>query len=294
MFRVCFFMFLLVCYSSFCIAGDAKFKVVTTFTVIADMTRNVAGDAATVESITRPNTEIHNYQATPGDLRRAQNADLVIYNGLNLEIWFDKFFSNLSNIPVATITDGIQPLGISQGPYAGKPNPHAWMSASNAVIYIENIRKALVEHDPANASTYNANAKTYAEQVLNAVTPFRERLKSLSPDQRWLVSSEGAFSYLARDFDLKEAYLWPMNADGQGTPQQIRSLIDLVKENNIRAIFSESTVSAKPAMQVARETGASYAGVLYVDSLSSEEGPVPTYIDLLTTTLDTITRGLNR
>ena len=294
MFRVCFFTFLLVCYSSFCIAGDAKFKVVTTFTVIADMTRNVAGDAATVESITRPNTEIHNYQATPGDLRRAQNADLVIYNGLNLEIWFDKFFSNLSNIPVATITDGIQPLGISQGPYAGKPNPHAWMSASNALIYIENIRKALVEHDPANASTYNANAKTYAEQVLNAVTPFRERLKSLSPDQRWLVSSEGAFSYLARDFDLKEAYLWPMNADGQGTPQQIRSLIDLVKENNIRAIFSESTVSAKPAMQVARETGASYAGVLYVDSLSSEEGPVPTYIDLLTTTLDTITRGLNR
>ena len=294
MFRVCFFTFLLVCYSSFCIAGDAKFKVVTTFTVIADMTRNVAGDAATVESITRPNTEIHNYQATPGDLRRAQNADLVIYNGLNLEIWFDKFFSNLSNIPVATITDGIQPLGISQGPYAGKPNPHAWMSASNALIYIENIRKALVEHDPANASTYNANAKTYAEQVLNAVTPFRERLKSLSPDQRWLVSSEGAFSYLARDFDLKEAYLWPMNADGQGTPQQIRSLIDLVKENNIRAICSESTVSAKPAMQVARETGASYAGVLYVDSLSSEEGPVPTYIDLLTTTLDTITRGLNR
>jgi len=294
MFRVCFFTFLLGCYSSFCIAGDTKFKVVTTFTVIADMTRNVAGDAATVESITRPNTEIHNYQATPGDLRRAQNADLVIYNGLNLEIWFDKFFSNLSNIPVATITDGIQPLGISQGPYAGKPNPHAWMSASNAVIYIENIRKALVEHDPANASTYNANAKTYAEQVLNAVTPFRERLKSLSPDQRWLVSSEGAFSYLARDFDLKEAYLWPMNADGQGTPQQIRSLIDLVKENNIRAIFSESTVSAKPAMQVARETGASYAGVLYVDSLSSEEGPVPTYIDLLTTTLDTITRGLNR
>lgn len=294
MFRACFFTFLLVCYSSSCIAGNAKFKVVTTFTVIADMTRNVAGDAATVESITRPNTEIHNYQATPGDLRRAQNADLVIYNGLNLELWFDKFFSNLSNIPLATITHGIQPLGISQGPYTGKPNPHAWMSASNALIYIDNIRKALVEHDPANASTYNANAKTYAEQVLNAVTPFRERLKSLPPDQRWLVSSEGAFSYLARDFDLKEAYLWPMNADGQGTPQQIRSLIDLVKKNNIKAIFSESTVSAKPAMQVARETGASYAGVLYVDSLSSEEGPVPTYIDLLTTTLDTITRGLNR
>ena len=213
MFRACFFTFLLVCYSSSCIAGNAKFKVLTTFTVIADMTRNVAGDAATVESITRPNTEIHNYQATPGDLRRAQNADLVIYNGLNLELWFDKFFSNLSNIPVATITDGIQPLGISQGPYTGKPNPHAWMSASNALIYIENIRTALVEHDPANASTYNANAKTYAEQVLNAVAPFRERLKSLPPDQRWLVSSEGAFSYLARDFDLKEAYLWRMPMD---------------------------------------------------------------------------------
>lgn len=292
--RTYFIAVLLVVLATQSEAEDTKFKIVTTFTVIADMARNVAGDAAIVESITKPNTEIHNYQATPGDLRRAQNADLVIYNGLNLELWFAKFFDNLSNIPVATVTKGIQPMGISQGPYTGKPNPHAWMSASNALIYIENIRAALVKHDPTNAAIYNANAEDYGQRVLIAVTPFREKLSSLAENNRWLVTSEGAFTYLARDFGLKEAYLWPMNADGQGTPQQIRAVIDLVRSNSIKAIFSESTVSPKPAMQVARETGASYAGVLYVDSLSSDKGPVPTYIDLLTTTLDTITRGLNR
>ena len=185
-----------------------------------------------------------------------------------------------------------KPIGIAKGPYSGKPNPHAWMSASNAIIYVENIRKALVRYDPANKVFYNENAKTYSQEVLLAVEPYRKIIGSLPENKKWLVTSEGAFSYLARDFDLKELYLWPMNADGQGTPQQVRRLIDKVKANNIQAIFSESTVSPKPAQQVARETGAVYAGVLYVDSLSSETGPVPSYIDLLNVTLSTIVRGL--
>ena len=113
-------------------------------------------------------------------------------------------------------------------------------------------------------------------------------------DNRWLVTSEGAFSYLARDYGLKESYLWPINSDGQGTPQQVRRVIDQMKKHQIKAIFSESTVSPKPAQQVARETGANYAGVLYVDSLSSQEGKVPTYIDLLSVTLSTIAEGLSQ
>ncbi len=295
--RSCVCLVALVCVfsSTLALSDDReKFKIITTFTVIADIARNVAGDAAIVESITKPDAEIHNYQATPGDIRRAQGADLIIYNGLNLELWFKKFFRNLRDVPSVVVTEGIEPMGISQGPYSGKPNPHAWMSASNAIIYIDNIRRALVHHDSKNTAIYNANAERYGAQVLSAVAPFKAKLEGLPESNRWLVTSEGAFSYLARDYGLKEAYLWPINADGQGTPQQVRRVIDQINKYQIKAIFSESTVSAKPAQQVARETGANYAGVLYVDSLSSKEGKVPTYIELLSVTLNTIAEGLSQ
>lgn len=269
-----------------------KLKVVTTFTIIADMARNVAGDAADVESITKPNAEIHNYQPTPGDLIRAQDAGLILWNGLNLELWFQKFFQNLKDVPGVVVSEGIEPMGIAEGPYTGKPNPHAWMSPTAALIYVENIRKALAERDPENAETYNRNAAAYAEKIKATVEPIRANLSAIPEERRWLVSSEGAFSYLARDFGLKELYLWPINADQQGTPQQVRKVIDAVRANNIPVVFSESTVSADPAKQVARETGANYGGVLYVDSLSDANGPVPTYLDLLRTTTETIAKGL--
>lgn len=269
-----------------------RLKVVTTFTVIADMAANVAGDAADVESITKPNAEIHNYQPTPGDLIRAQGAGLILWNGLNLELWFEKFFQNLRDVPSAVVSDGVEPMGIAEGPHTGKPNPHAWMSPEAALIYVENIRKALTERDPANAETYAKNAAVYAENIRATVQPIRDRLAAIPEERRWLVTSEGAFSYLARDFGLKELYLWPINADQQGTPQQVRKVIDAVRANDIPAIFSESTVSPDPAQQVARETGAKYGGVLYVDSLSDAGGPVPTYLDLLSVTTETIAKGL--
>jgi len=269
-----------------------KFKAVTTFTVIADMAKNVAGDAAIVESITKPGAEIHNYQPTPGDIQRAQGAKLILWNGLNLELWFEKFFGNLQDVPSATVSDGVEPIGIAEGPYSGKPNPHAWMSPTSALIYVDNIRDAFARHDQANAETYRANAEAYKAKITAAIAPIRAELAALPPDRRWLVTSEGAFSYLARDFGLNELYLRPINADSQGTPKQVRKVIDAVREHGIAVVFSESTVSPKPAQQVARETGARYGGVLYVDSLSEEGGPVPTYLDLLRVTAETIAKGL--
>lgn len=268
------------------------FKVVTTFTVIADMARNVAGDAATVESITRAGAEIHGYQPTPRDLVRASGADLILWNGMNLELWFEQFIGNLGPIPSATISDGIDTMAINEGSYEGLPNPHAWMGLDNALIYIDNIAAAMSEHDPENAETYIANAAAYKGEITAAIAPLRDQILAIPEDERWLVTCEGAFSYLARDFNLKEAYLWPMNADQTGTPQQVRGVIDTVRDNNIRAVFCESTVNTDPAEQVARETGAAYGGVLYVDSLSLEDGPVSTYIDLLRVTTETIVNGL--
>jgi len=274
-------------------AAQEKFKAVTTFTVIADMAQNVAGDTAIVESITKPGAEIHEYQPTPGDIQRAQGAQLIFSNGLNLELWFQKFYQNLKDVPDVVVSEGVEPMGIAEGPYEGKPNPHAWMSPTSAIIYVDNIRDAFVKYDPANADAYKANAEAYKDKIKAAIDPIKAELDKIPEDKRWLVSSEGAFSYLARDFGLKELYLWPINADQQGTPQQVRKVVDAVKEHKIPTVFSESTISSKPAEQVARETGAHYGGVLYVDSLSESDGPVPTYLDLLRVTSSTIAKGLS-
>jgi manganese/iron transport system substrate-binding protein len=275
-------------------AAAKPLRVVTTFTVIQDIAQNVAGAAAVVESITKPGAEIHDYQPTPLDVVKAQSADLVLWHGLNLERWFERFFENVKNVKSAVVTDGIVPMGIKEGPYEGKPNPHAWMSTQNALIYVENIRKALSEADPAHAATYATNAKTYSDALRATDAPLRARLDKVPQDKRWLVTSEGAFSYLARDYGWREAYLWPINADEQGTPQQVRRLIDLMRKNKIPAVFSESTISDKPARQVARETGAKYGGVLYVDSLSASDGPVPTFLKLLEVTVDTVAKGFGQ
>lgn len=270
-----------------------KFRVITTFTVIADMAKNVAGDAAEVTSITKPGAEIHEYQPTPGDIKRAQNAQLILSNGMNLELWFQRFFQHLKGVPEVEVTKGITPMGISEGPYNGKPNPHAWMSPDNALIYVDNIRDALMKYDPTNAQTYQRNAEIYKQKITQTLEPLRKQVADIPEDKRWMVTSEGAFSYLARDLGLKELYLWPINADQQGTPQQVRKVIDQVKKNHIPAVFSESTVSNKPARQVARETDTHYGGVLFVDSLSAENGPVPTYLDLLNVTTRTLVQGIH-
>lgn len=275
-------------------AAEKKFKVVTTFTVIQDMAKNVAGDAADVESITKVGAEIHEYDPTPQDITKALSANLVLWNGLNLELWFKRFFEDIKDVPSVVVTEGIEPMPIQEGSYKGNPNPHAWMSPTLALTYIENIRAAFVKYDPKHADIYNQNAADYIAKIKALDAPLRERLTKIPDAQRWLVTSEGAFSYLARDYNLKEAYLWPINAEQQGTPKQVKNLIDLVKAKNIPVLFSESTISDKPAKQVSKETGAKYGGVLYVDSLSTKDGPVPTYIDLLKVTVETIAKGFEK
>lgn len=269
-----------------------KLKVVTSFTILADMAANVAGEHAEVVSLTKPGAEIHNYQPTPGDVLRAQGADVVMWNGLGLERWFERFFQHIDKVPNVILSDGVEPIVIASGPYRGKPNPHAWMSPSDAMRYVDNIKRALIKYDPANQTHYQANAKAYKAQIQAVFARAQDALSAVPDAQRWLVSSEGAFSYLARDLNLNEAYLWPINAERQGTPQQVRALIDTVREHQVRAVFSESTVSDAPAKQVAAETDAHYGGILYVDSLSSTDGPVPDYLSLLTVTTETVLAGL--
>ena len=269
-----------------------KKVILTTFTVLADMAQNVAGDKAIVESITKPGAEIHGYEPTPSDLTRGKDADLILDNGLNLERWANRFYNSFPKVPHVTLSEGFEPVSIAEDAYRGKPNPHAWMSPKNAVIYVENIRKALGNLDPANAVTYDANAKTYSEKIRAIDEKLKQAITVVPADKRYIVSCEGAFSYIARDYGLKEVYLWAVNAEQQSTPKQVEKVINVVKTNQIPAVFCESTVSNEAQLQVAKESGAKFSGVFYVDSLSPADGPASTYLKLLEYNVNTLIKGL--
>ncbi|MFD3509740.1 metal ABC transporter substrate-binding protein [Nocardia sp. NPDC058666] len=270
---------------------DGKKVVLTTFTVLADMARNVAGEHLRVESITKVGAEIHGYEPTPGDIKKAAKADLILDNGLNLEAWFGQFVSDL-DVPHAVVSDGVTPMNIGEDAYRGKPNPHAWMSPVNAQIYVDNMVRAFTDLDPEHADAYRANGDAYKTQLGAVRDDLVAAVNALPADQRALVTCEGAFSYLARDAGLTEKYIWPVNAEQQATPQQIGSTIDFVRQRRVPAVFCESTVSDAPMQRVVEASGSRFGGVLYVDSLSEADGPVPTYLDLIRHDANVIATGL--
>ncbi|MBF6287063.1 metal ABC transporter substrate-binding protein [Nocardia cyriacigeorgica] len=272
-------------------ADDGKPTVLTTFTVLADIAANVAGEHLTVESITKPGAEIHGYEPTPGDIKKAAKADLILDNGMNLEAWFGQFVED-SEAAHVTVSDGVAPMSITEDAYQGKPNPHAWMSPLNVRTYVDNMVTAFSELDPGHAADFRANGDKYKAELQRVNDELVAELSVLPQHQRALVTCEGAFSYLARDAGLTEKYIWPVNAEQQATPQQITSAIEFVLANQVPAVFCESTVSDAPMRRVVEATGASFGGVLYVDSLSAPDGPVPTYLELIRHDADLIGAAL--
>ncbi|WP_353988770.1 metal ABC transporter substrate-binding protein [Ruicaihuangia caeni] len=271
--------------------GTGRPTVLTTFTVIADMARVVGGDRIEVASITKVGAEIHGYEPTPSDLRAAASASLILDNGLGLERWFESFVDRL-DVPHAVLSDGVEPIAIKAGDYEGLPNPHAWMSPIAGQSYVDNVAAALAELLPEHAQEFERNAIAYKAELQAIADDLASTVESIPADHRMLVTCEGAFSYLARDLGLDEAYLWPVNSDTQGTPQQIKQAIETVRERQVPAVFCETTVNPASQQQVARESGAAFAGLLYVDSLSEADGPVPTYLDLLRYDVALIAEGL--
>lgn len=270
--------------------GDAP-VVLTTFTVLADIARNVAGEHLRVESITKVGAEIHGYEPTPRDVAKASEADLILDNGLNLELWFEQF-AGQADVPHAVVSEGVEVMDITGDAYAGLPNPHAWMSPENVQVYVDNMVTAFSDLDPGHAADFAANGEDYKARLQQVQDDLVDDLAHLPEHQRALVTCEGAFSYLARDTGLTERYIWPVNAEQQATPQQITATIEFVQDHDVPAVFCESTVSDAPMQQVVGATDAVYGGTLYVDSLSGPEGPVPTYLDLIRHDADTIVAGL--
>ncbi|MCB9810641.1 MAG: metal ABC transporter substrate-binding protein [Candidatus Nomurabacteria bacterium] len=272
--------------------GD-KIVVLSTFTIIADMVNEIGGDRVESLSLIEPGVNIHSYEPTPSDLVRASRADILLENGMNLELWTNKLKANMPDVPSVIVSEGVEPLSIVEGAYEGKPNPHAWMSPKQGLKYVENIRKTLVEFSPADEDYFNANAAAYSAKLEALDKTLNDSLSVLPENNRYLVTCEGAFTYLTNDYGLQEIYIWPINSDTAGSPQQVAAVIDKVKANHVPAVFCESTVSPKIQEEVVQATGARMGGVLYVDSLSTAYGPAPTYLTLLQSTVDTIVSGLS-
>lgn len=273
---------------------DGKLVALSTFTIINDMVKEVGGDKVEAISLTKVGVEIHGYETTPGDLVKASKADVFFENGMNLELWATKLRSSLPDMPSYIVSDGVEEISIDEGTYEGKPNPHAWMSPQQGMIYVENIRKALTEVDPENAEAYQANTDAYIAKLTAVDTKLNESLSALPENNRFLVTCEGAFTYLTTDYNLKEIYLWAINDESGGSPQDVARVIDTVRENKIPAVFCESTVAPKIQQEVVDATDAILGGRLYVDSLSLADGPAPTYLSLLEGTADIIINGLTK
>lgn len=269
--------------------GD-KPLVLTTFTILADMAQQVAGDAVDVRSITAPGAEIHGYDPTPSDMAAASDADLVLSNGLGLEHWLDKLLTH-STANRVVATDGIEPISIEN---TNTPNPHAWMSPALAKVYVDNIINALARLQPESAETFRSNGDHYKQQLEEVDRQLNEGLSSLPQNKRTLVTCEGAFSYLTREAHMHEGYIWPVNSNKEITPSQIRNAAAFTTHHQVPAVFCESTVEPGPHEQLMRETGAADGGTLYVDSLSAPDGPVPTFLDLISYDVNTIVDGLKK
>jgi manganese transport system substrate-binding protein len=274
--------------------GDEKIVALSTFTIIADMVSEVGGDKIESISLTKPGAEIHGYQPTPDDLVQASKADVMFENGMNLEVWTTKLRASIPDVPVVRVSEGVEVQYISEDAYAGKPNPHAWMSPEQGLIYVENIRKGLTEAAPQHAEYFAARAKAYSDEIRAVDIQLEEALAALPENNRVLVSCEGAFSYLTNDYGLTEEYLWAINSESQGSPQQVAQIIEVVKEKRVPAVFCESTVEPRIQQEVVAATGARFGGTLFVDSLSPSDGPASTYLDLLQHTANTIITGLTQ
>ena len=269
-------------------ARDDTPEVLATFTILADMAQEVAGDSLEVSSLTRPGAEIHGYDPTPGDIRTAAGAEVILSNGFGLENWVDKLTAD-SDATRVTVTEGIDPIPIEG---TDEPNPHAWMSPTLAKIYVDNIVDALSEYSPDNADTFRDNAENYKSQLDDVQDDLTDGLSHLPENQRALQTCEGAFSYLTRDAGMAESYIWPVNSDAEITPDQIRAAASFVDDNDVPAVFCESTVDPGPKEQLIRDTGARDGGTLYVDSLTEDGGDAPTYLDLIRYDVDTIVEGM--
>ncbi|MGX6979821.1 metal ABC transporter substrate-binding protein [Vagococcus elongatus] len=278
--------------------ADDHLQVVASYSVIADMVEQVGGDKVSVTSIVPRGTDPHSYEPTPEDTLAIEKADVIFYNGLNLETgkgWFDKLIENGRKEQVTfQVTEEITPEYLSEKGQETQEDPHAWLSLENGIRYVETITDYLIKVDGKNKDIYLENEEAYIKKLEELNQTAHEKLSSLPGNKKVLVTSEGAFKYFAREYGLTAEYIWEINTDTQGTPDQITRVAKIIKENDIPALFVETSVSPKTMEAVSRETGVEIFETIFTDSLAKEGTEGDNYYDMMKWNIDKISEGLSQ
>lgn len=258
--------------------------IVTTFTILQDLVQTVVGDVADVRTITPVGGEVHEWELIPSNFADIEDADLIFFNGYNLEEWMRQVEATARpNVPMVAVAEesGYPTLPIRIGELEGLPDPHLWMSPAAASAYIDAIQSALTDWRPAESRGFAERAAAAKTDLAELQEEVRELLAEIPREQRILITSEAAFLYFADTFDFEHDAIWGSNDEEEGTPRQIARVVDIIREQQVPVAFFESTISDRHVRSVAEETGIRVAGPLYVDSLGGADSGVTRYRELL-------------
>ncbi|MBI5975133.1 manganese ABC transporter substrate-binding lipoprotein MntC [Staphylococcus canis] len=271
-------------------------KIVTTNSILYDMARNIAGDHADIHSIVPIGQDPHEYEIKPKDIQALTDADLIIYNGFNLETgngWFNKALEqagkSLDDDTVIQASKGVTPIYLNEGQKSEKNiDPHAWLSLDNGIQYVKNIQSAIESTDQEHQKDYQNHGEAYLSKLENLNKDSHNKFQDIPKPQRVMITSEGAFKYFAKQYDVLPGYIWEINTENQGTPEQMKQAIDFVNDHHIKNLLLETSVSDKSMKSLGEETGASIYGQVYTDSIGPKNSDGHSYYDMMKSNIDTI------
>ncbi|MBC5635363.1 metal ABC transporter substrate-binding protein [Ornithinibacillus sp. BX22] len=276
-----------------------KLNVVTTNSIIWDITKNIAGDNVNLHSIVPVGKDPHEYELLPDDIVKATDADIVFYNGLNLETggnaWFTKLMQNANkeeNKDYFAVSEGVAPLYLEGKEEARKEDPHAWLNLENGIIYAQNIEKQLSEKDPENKAYYQENLANYVDKLKELDEEAKGKFDSIPANKKWIVTSEGCFKYFSEAYNIPSAYIWEINTEEEGTPNQIKNLVDKLRDTEVQSLFVESSVDDRPMKTISQETGIEIFSKVFTDSIAEEGEEGDSYYAMMKWNLDRIYDGL--
>jgi zinc/manganese transport system substrate-binding protein len=270
-----------------------KLQVVTSFSILADLTHQVGGEHIQITNMVGPDADAHTYEPTPDDAKALLKAKLIIKNGLGFEPWLDRLVTSTeTKTPVITASRGVIPRTLDED---GEtiPDPHAWHNLANIEIYVSNITKALIAADPANKADYERNSQTYLKQIYRLLAEAKTRLGSLPPGNRKIVTSHDAFGYLGQAYGIDFMAPQGLSTEREPSAAEVAALITQIRQAKVKAVFVENIKDARLLKQIAEESGAHIGGTLYSDALAAE-GPASTFAGLFEYNLNTLHGALSK
>lgn len=276
-----------------------KLQVITTYSILYDIVKNIGGDEVEIHSLAPVGSNPHEYDPLPLDIQKTTDADIVFYNGLNLEAgnsWFEKLIETAGKAgedgPVYRLSEGVEPKYLTSEGHEGEEDPHAWLDVRNGIRYAENARDALIEVDPENVAIYEENAKEYISKLEKLHQDAIDNFNKIPKEKRYLVTSEGAFKYFSDAYQFEAGYIWEINAENQGTPQQVKQIVDIINEKEIPVLFVETSIDPRSMEMVSEETGVPIGGTLFTDSLGKPDEDGDSYINMMEWNINVILENL--